>query len=111
MKNTQKYKLTSKPFNFNSHATCIQLNQIKLLQKKKQSSKCKNINNSQNPKGETKTEVYMPKKKGTNRLDKTIENRNLKFEPLKEERRSSADLEERRRSSGRLSFPSVIVVI
>jgi hypothetical protein len=31
--------------------------------KKKQSSKCKNINNSQNPKGETKTEVYMPKKK------------------------------------------------
>lgn len=34
----------------------------------------------------------------------------MKFEPLKEERHSSDDLEERRRSSGRLSFPSVIVV-
>jgi hypothetical protein len=58
----------------------------------------------------TETEVYIAIKIKKDRLNKK-KNGKLKSEPLKEERRSSVDLGERRRRRSSRRFPSVIVVI
>jgi len=73
---------------------------------------CKNIKNGQNPKVEAQMEIDKAIKSKKRSIGKKTKNGKSRLEPLKEERRSSVDLQERRRrSSGRFGFPSVIVVI